>query len=149
VGLALMVVYDDQNGNGRMDFENEPTPSIDRFLGASEDYVLAFFPAEAQTDSYCAELFGGALSAGYHIMGIERVDPEAHMTCYNGCIDQFCTEDPEHGVELVCDDDAIEQCQFECGSGYDRLFEVPGGFATDISIVISNDPDEIEFPEFS
>jgi len=68
LGVALLLLYWDENLNGRWDRTDEP------LAGGSSAYVLAWAEGEVRSS-----LVGGRLSAGYHLMEIGQTD-----TCLAG-----------------------------------------------------------------
>ncbi|HZH17381.1 MAG TPA: hypothetical protein VE057_23700 [Archangium sp.] len=122
IGIAYIGVFDEDT---------------QRFLGAAENYLLAYLPAPVEAGSVFSKLLdegGGAraLSAGYHLIHVE------HMT------------DAEYRKHQDCIAHATTPAEREaCGDLYDTLTVAGEDLDTSIKVRIPNDPSKLRLPNFT
>ncbi len=110
----------------------------DRFVGAAEEYVLAYLPTPVEAGSVFSKWLdkgGGAraISAGYHLIHAEPVT-DAEYRKYHDCLAQATTPAEREA----------------CGDfPYDTLTVVDENLDTSIKVRIPNDPSKLRLPNFT
>ena len=122
IGMAYIGVFD----------ENE-----ERFVGAAEEYVMAYLPSPVEAGSVFSKWLdegGGAraISAGYHLIHA-RAMTEAEYRKYQDCVAHATTPAERES----------------CGDIYDTLTVVDENLDTSIKVRIPNDPSKLRLPQFT
>ncbi len=124
-------------------------------VGISPDYVVLWTSYDFPADSYEAVKFGGALTAGYHLLAVTPAEEylAAHpeiAACDDREYDTECPYpegdgDAEWAAWEACYDQARKDVGcFMPPSWQDRLAPAPAGFESEIAITLSYDPDALE-----
>lgn len=110
---------------------------VQRFVGAAEDFLLAYLPTPAEAGSVFSKFLdegGGAraISAGYHLIHVDR------MT------------DKEIQEVRECMSHATTPAEREaCGDYYDTLSVAGDDLNTSLKVRIPNDPSKLRLPNFT
>ncbi|HYO72068.1 MAG TPA: hypothetical protein VEU33_38935 [Archangium sp.] len=125
LGMAYIGVFDE---------------TTQRFVGAAEEYVLAYLPAPVEAGSVFSQFLdkgGGAraLSAGYHLIHAEP-PTEAEYRAYQDCLAHAATP-------------AERKACFDQYDLYDTLTVADDDLTTSLQVRIPNDPSKLRLPNFT
>jgi hypothetical protein len=131
VGTAAIAVVD---GQAIAAFERGEEPAADALLGGADKHVLVYVDKDIQPGTFGEYFLDGQLSAGFHVMDVERL-----------------TEAQQQQVDQ-CRAQAVDEAQRRaCGpdSAFDRLHLAPADMQTRISVRLVDDPDSVDWPEWT
>mgnify|MGYP001828356333 CR=1 FL=1 len=131
VGTAAIAVVD---GQAVAAFDRGEEPAANSMLGGADRHMLVYVETDIQPGSFGEVLLGGQLSAGFHVMDVERL-----------------TEAQKQQVDQ-CRAQAVDEAQRRaCGpdSAFDRLRLAPADLQTRISVRLVDDPDSVDWPEWT
>lgn len=132
VGSAAIIVYNDLNNNGKADGESEP------FVGGCEDYMVVYLEKDVLMGSLSSRFVHGTLTAGYHLMRVERSANKTLNQCQQQCA-PWVTACLEACASGGCDTECeLEICIQEC-QNFDSLVEAPDRFNTKVDVFITPD----------
>ena len=102
-----------------------------------EDYVVVYVEQDMTPGTISATFVGGPLPAGFHLMKVERPDPnrpprseECHAALPEGTGPQ----------------EAYARCH--AADGFDKLHVAEGGFDTPVTLTLAPE-DELDFPNYT
>ncbi len=104
----------------------------DDLLGIAESQLLVYVDRDVQEGTFSAELLGGTLSKGYHLMGVDPVTEE-EVAAGDACRD---------AANEAQDWEAWE----ECGGIFDQMYEVDA--STPVSVRL-DESDNLIFPNWT
>jgi hypothetical protein len=83
--IGTLVVYEDTNGNGKLDLVALDEPAVDRILGTLPDEALFYFEGAPPP---AADFMGLTTSSGFNLVAIQEFAPNPEVACEPGCPQQ-------------------------------------------------------------